>query len=64
MGIDNFELYYLGTKDPSDIGKVISDQKGHPKGIYDLCGRKIPDADTVLRKDIYIVDGRKVVIGR
>lgn len=61
---DNFELYYLGTKDPSDIGKVISDQKGHPKGIYDLCGRKIPDADTVLRKDIYIVDGRKVVIGK
>ena len=46
---------------------VVADVKPFAKGIYSVCGVKLSDDAATLNQlpaGIYIVDGKKVVVGR
>lgn len=63
---DNFELYYLGTKEATGIQGPEKNESRQPAAIYDLNGRKVAgevqDADAhSLFKGVYIIQGKKVL---
>jgi hypothetical protein len=60
---DNFRLYYYGTMTADDVTAVKalhpSSFTPHSSQVYDLQGRKL---NSQLKKGIYIINGKKVVI--
>lgn len=65
---DNFELYYLGDVMSSSITDASDepDDSVQADGVYDLSGRKIAASindSGSLRRGIYIIGGKKVVLG-
>lgn len=62
---DNFRLYFYGTANvPSDgISDVVTDTNEAEQSIYDLQGRRLKATEkSDLRRGIYIIGGKKVVV--
>ena len=62
--VDNFSLIYL-TDNATGINEMNNGQPAMYNGVYDLQGRQIlngPMSNVQLRKGIYIINGKKVVI--
>ena len=57
---DNFQLFYLGTEEPTAVESISADDKANTntvKAIFDLAGRRVNKAV----KGIYIINGKKVI---
>ena len=52
------KMYFAETA--TRIEKVATEEQSNRKEIYDLCGRRLPNAP--LHKGLYIINGKKVII--
>lgn len=55
---DDFQLFYLGTTEPTAIESVAADAQSAQSAIYDLQGRKV----SKLQKGLYIQSGKVILV--